>query len=232
MERSFWTELLDFLSPRRCAGCGNRLSATESVFCHECWWHMPLTHYEDNALENRMARTFWGLLPMERAAALFFYEPNTEMANMIHAVKYFDRPDLAENMGRIVAVRFAKKGFFETVDAMVPVPLSPDRLKQRGYNQSEMIARGIGEVTAIPIYNKVLARRTFQGSQTRLNPFERRDNVEHAFVLSDGSQLTGKHLLLVDDVMTTGSTLLACGELLAQQKGVKVSILTLGYTSW
>ncbi len=232
MRRSFWTELLDLLSPRRCAGCGDRLAPTETVFCHVCWWHMPLTHFEDQALDNKMARMFWGLLPLERAVALFDYEPGTEVANMIHAIKYFDRPDIAEEMGRIMADRLSAKGFFEGIDAMVPVPLSADRLRERGYNQSEMIARGIGERTGLPIYNKVLARKAFKGSQTRLNPYERKENVEHAFELVDGGNIAGRHLLLVDDVMTTGSTLLACGRLLAQEADVRVSVLTLGYTGW
>jgi ComF family protein len=230
MKTSFWTKLFDLFAPRRCAGCGRRLSAEESVFCAVCQLHVPLTHFSHDVYDNPMARLFWGLLPTERAAALFYYEPNTEVAHLLHAIKYFDRPDLAEAMGCLVAERLTTVGFFEGIDGIVPVPLSADRCRQRGYNQCELIAQGVSRVTGLPIYNNVLVRTTFQGSQTHLNAFERRENVSHSFVLTDAADLSDRHLLLLDDVVTTGSTLLACGQQLRQISGVRLSFLTLGFT--
>lgn len=220
--------MLDLFSPRRCVGCSGRLMPSEAVLCSDCLWHMPLTHFSQHACDNPMARLFWGLFPIERAAALFYYEPNTRMASMIHAMKYYNRSDVAENMGRMVARSFMDDGFFDGIDAIVPIPLSKDRQRQRGYNQSERIASGISSVTGIPVYNKVLGRKTFAGSQTRLNVYQRRENVEQAFRLQDAASLTGRHLLLVDDVVTTGSTIAACGRLLQQIPDVKISVLALG----
>ena len=228
MKTSFWTKLLDLFSPRLCVGCGNRLMPSEAVLCSDCLLHMPLTHFSQHAFDNPMARLFWGLFPVERAAALFFYEPNTQMANMIHAMKYYDRSDVAENMGVLVARSFMADGFFDGIDAIVPVPLSKDRLRQRGYNQSECIASGVSQVTRIPVCKKVLGRKTFAGSQTHLSVYQRRENVEQAFHLQDAVSLSGHHLLLVDDVVTTGSTIAACGRLLQQIPDVRISVLALG----
>lgn len=121
-------------------------------------------------------------------------------------------------------------GYFEGVDAIIPVPLSPKRERQRGYNQSEMLARGIHEITGIPVMTKVVSRKHFQQSQTSLMRHQRQENVADIFELRSAEGMAGKHLLLVDDICTTGATLASCSNMLSTIPNIRISILTLGFT--
>ena len=230
MKTSFWTKLLDLISPRLCVVCGTRLSAEQSVLCSRCWLHMPFTHFSAHPASNPMARLFWGQFPIERATALFFYEPKSEQAELIYSLKYRNRPEVGVQLGSNMARDLLPTGFFQGIDALVPVPISRNHRRQRGYNQSEAIAQGIAQQTGLPIYNKVLVRKDGAVSQTRLSQFERHANAESSFCLADASQTAHRHLLIVDDVVTTGSTMSACGRLLSQAPGVRLSALSLGFT--
>jgi len=145
-------------------------------------------------------------------------------------LKYFHRYDIGEQLGKQGALEFQKNGFFEGIDAIVPVPLTKKRQRERGYNQSEEIARGICSVTGLPIFDNVVMRESFKGSQTQLKSFERLESVENVFYMINPDRIKGKHLLLVDDVMTTGATLLSCAKELSKVQDVKFSIFTLGFT--
>jgi ComF family protein len=227
---SFWRRLLDLISPRLCVVCGHRLSVTEEAICSKCNFHLPRTGFHLNAYENEMARLFWAQVPIERATAFFYYEPHAQTANIIYELKYKNRPDIGIIIGRMLAKEIQHSGFFEGIDGIVPVPLARKRQRQRGYNQSEMIAEGIREATGIPIYNKVVSRSAFLESQTHLGRWDRNDNVEGIFqLIGDGSNIRGKHLLMVDDVVTTGATVVACGQELLKAGDVRLSVLSLGY---
>jgi ComF family protein len=232
MKTSFWTKLFDLISPRLCAVCDKRLSANESVVCAACHLHLPITNHAASPSDNELARLFWGHFDIEKAAAYFYYTPNSPEARLIHGLKYHDRPETGEQMGIIAARVFDRKGFFSNIDGIIPMPITRQRRRQRGYNQSEEIARGISRVTGLPIYNKVVERLVFHESQTHLRHYERRDNVEHAFRLADGRCVANKHLLIVDDIITTGSTVTACACELLHVPGVRVSVFALGYTKW
>lgn len=227
---SFWHRLLDLISPRICVMCGKRLSATEEVICNKCNFHLPRTGYASKPYENEMAKLFWWQFPIERAAAFFFYESHSETANIIYKLKYKNHPEIGPIMGRMVAHEFQIEHFFDDIDGIVPVPLTKKRRRERGYNQSEEIAKGISEVTGLPIYNHLVKRTLFKGSQTLKSWWERRDNVEYVFELNDTLPLHLKHLLVVDDVVTTGSTVIACSRQLAKIDGIKISVLSLGLT--
>lgn len=229
METSFWTKVLDVIAPRACAICGKRLSPEESVLCVCCHLHMPLTDLAATPLDNPMARLFWGLLPIERAAAWFYYYPKADTSALIYDLKYHHQPELGRYMGQIAARRFAEFDFFEGIDAIVPVPITRRRQWERGYNQSMEVARGVSDVTDLPIYNKVVRRVNFAGSQTKKNPWERLENVEQSFQLVDGKSIEGLHLLVIDDIVTTGATIIACGEKLATACS-KISVMSLGLT--
>ena len=177
-----------------------------------------------------MAKLFWGQIPVERAAALFHYESHAETANIIYQLKYKDHPEIGPLMGRMVATELKKDGFFDGIDEIVPVPLTKERLHQRGYNQSEEIAKGVSEITGLPINNNVVKRTVFMGSQTRRSRWDRQENVEYAFKLTHGEAIAGKHLLIVDDVVTTGATIIACAKELVKTGNVKISVLSLGLT--
>ena len=177
-----------------------------------------------------MAQLFWHLIPIERAAALIYYEPHSEIAQLIYDLKYRNRPDIGEDMGRLMANEMQLAHFFDGIDMLVPVPLSRKRLRQRGYNQSEELARGISDITHLPVVTNAVHRKHFIKSQTQLTRFERQENVSDMFELRDSSLMEGKHVLLIDDICTTGATLIACAETLKNIPGIRFSILTLGFT--
>ena len=227
---SFWHRVLDLISPRICVMCGRRLSATEEVICNKCNFHLPRTGIWQNAYDNVMAKLFWGRLPIERAAAFFYYEGHSETANIIYQLKYKGHPEIGYTMGRIAAKEFMYYDFFAGIDGIVPVPLTKERFRNRGYNQSEEIAKGISDITGLPIYNDLVKRIVFKGSQTKKNRWERNDNVEHVFSPNKQIPENIKHLLVVDDVVTTGATIVACSSILISSGDIKISVLSLGLT--
>ena len=228
MTISFWSRLLDLISPRLCVVCGERLSITEEIICSKCNLHLPRTGYHRDPYENNLAKLFWGQIPIERATALFFYEAHAETANILYDLKYKNHPDIGIVMGRMMAREIQDSGFFEGIDTIVPIPLAKKRQRQRGYNQSLMLAKGVSEITGLPISQKVIRRTVFEGSQTSKGRWERQENVEKVFELTDAQSFIGKHLLIIDDVVTTGATIVACAKELAKAGDIKFSILALG----
>ena len=212
-----------------CVVCGSRLSVSEETICGKCNLHLPRTGFQRDLYENILAKTFWGQIPIQRASALFYYEAHAETAAILYQLKYKNHPEIGGVMGRMLAREVLGSGFFEGIDAIVPVPLARKRQRQRGYNQSQEIARGISEVSGLPIYNKVVRRNIFEGSQTSRGRWERNENVENVFELTDAELIRHKHLLVIDDVVTTGATVIACAKTLCQSEGVTVSVLALGF---
>ena len=131
--------LLDFITPRACVVCGKRLSPVDEVLCPACVLHLPRTGFQRSPEDNEMARLFWGIIPVERAAALCYYAPGGELARAVYELKYRGRPDVGEALGRLMATEMQHDGFFEDIDMLVPLPLTPKRRRQRGYNQSRML---------------------------------------------------------------------------------------------
>ena len=230
MNVSWWTRILDFISPRQCVVCGKRLSPTERSLCSSCLLHLPRTTYQFTPTDNPMAQLFWHLIPIQHAAAFIYYEPHSEVAQVVYHMKYADRPDIGEDMGRLMAVEMQQAGFFDDIDLLVPVPLSRKRQRQRGYNQSERLAQGISDITHLPVVTKALRRKHFLQSQTLLSRQERQKNVADMFELRDDCMLQGHHVLLIDDICTTGATLTACADTLKDIPGLRISILTFGLT--
>ena len=226
---SFWHRVLDLISPRLCVVCGQRLTVSEEIICSKCNFHLPRTGFQQDPYENEMAKLFWHQIPIERATALFYYEAHSETANILYELKYKNRPDIGEVMGRLVAKELQPSGFFDGIDGIVPIPLAKKRQRQRGYNQSQEIACGISEITNLPIYNNVVRRNVFEGSQTNKGRWERNENVEKVFEMTDETAIQGKHLLIIDDVVTTGATVIACAKELCKTGNVKVSVLALGF---
>ena len=226
---SIWRRLLDFISPRICVVCGRRLSVTEEVLCMKCHFHLPRTEFWLNPYENEMAKNFWHQIPIERAAAYFYYEDHSDTANIVYQLKYKNHPEVGVVLGRMLAKEMQGAGFFDGIDGMVPVPLAKKRLRQRGYNQSDAIAQGISEITGLPVMGDVVMRRDFVESQTRKNRWGRAENVNQMFVLNR-IPAGVSHLLVIDDVVTTGATVTACAKQIAQNGGIKISVLALGCT--
>lgn len=231
MRTSLWTNLLDLIAPRRCAICNKRLLPEESLLCAHCNEDMEKTPFLDSPYDNLMARLFWGQFPIEKASAWFYYRPHSDPSKMIYDLKYHGQSMLGENIGEQLALRHQPTGFFDDIDAIIPIPITRKRLRQRGYNQSMQVARGISYITHLPIYDKVVKRQHFTQSQTHQDSiWERRENVREAFQLIDADKIKGKHLLIIDDIVTTGATVIACGQELAKAEGVRLSVLSIGYT--
>ncbi len=226
---SFWSRLLNLISPQACPVCGGRMTVGEALVCGKCNLQLPRTGYSGNAYRNEMAKLFWLQIPIERAAAWFFYEAHSPVSRLLYRLKYANHPETGEEMGRMMAQEMQADGFFDGIDAIIPVPLTRKRQRERGYNQSMEIARGVSGITGIPILKQVLVRTSFAESQTRKDRRGRHDNVESAFRLNKNIALQGKHLLIIDDVVTTGATITACGKQLMKAGEVKISVLTAGF---
>lgn len=226
---SFFTRLLDLVAPRTCVVCGNRLSIEEEILCVSCNLRLPRTGFSYDAYENEMAKVFWGRIPVERCAPFMYYLAKSASANLIYLLKYNDRPDIGEYLGKMIAEEFKKDYFFEEIDLIVPIPLECKRQRERGYNQSLMIARGVSDVTGLPIGTDIIERKIFESSQTEKNRWMRNDNVKDVFQLLQPEKVQGKHILLIDDVVTTGATISSCGQELAKAGNVKISVLSIGF---
>lgn len=228
MAADLFGRLLDFAAPRRCAVCGGRLAAGERGLCAACLLRLPRTMAWLTPADNMVARMFWGVFPVGRAAAFFYYKPHSDVARAIYAMKYKGRPDIGFDLGRAAAVELAAAGFFDGMDVLLPVPLARKRQRQRGYNQSWHIARGVASATGLPVEARAVVRTAYSRSQTGLTPEQRRDNVAGAFALRCAGRLEGRHALIVDDVVTTGATIAACAAAMAAVPGARLSVLTLG----
>lgn len=229
---SIFSRLLDVIAPRQCPVCHRRLSVTEQLICASCNRHLPRTDHALDFHDNELSRLFWGRFPIERAFALVRHEPKSEMANIVYRLKYGRFASTGIKMGEFIAKELRDTDFFEGITAIVPVPLTKKRQRQRGFNQSLQLARGLSAITGIPVLQNCVSRSSFAGSQTTLNRLERAENVKEAFQLTDVAALTGQHVLIVDDVVTTGATMTSLAQQLLQAKEVKISVLSWGRTSF
>jgi ComF family protein len=222
----------DLAFPRYCFVCGRRLYAARDFVCESCRERMPYLDNLHEPYDNEMARNLWGRIAhIQKAVSLLQYSSKAKSVYPIYQIKYNHQPQLAVAIGRYMAEEMQKEDFFDDIDAIVPIPLAPERERARGYNQSERLALGMQMVTALPVLNHALERSSFKDSQTQKQRWDRNENVDKLFRLCDEGQVKGRHLLLVDDVMTTGATLTACARQLNQVEGVRISVATIGFVS-
>jgi ComF family protein len=223
---SYVTSLINLFFPHCCTICGTPLVHGEEFLCMRCNMNLPRTHFHllpDNPVE----RLFWGKMNLERATSFIYYHRGSDSSKIIHQLKYGGRKEIGEVMGRYMATEILPSGFFDGIDVLIPVPLHPKRLRDRGYNQSEWIAKGIANVTKLPIETQVIKRKKHIETQTHKTPFERWENVHQIFALQQPERIEGKHVLLIDDVLTTGATILACASTFSEIKDLKISVLTI-----
>jgi ComF family protein len=216
----------DVVLPRVCPVCGQSLGSDERWLCRKCLAELPRTRYEEVTF-NTMEQHFAGKVPIERATAYFFYEKGSPYASILHDIKYRSVP----KMGYWLAARAVRdmegSGFFESIDMVTAVPLHRSKLAHRGYNQSEYLARGIAEALHVPLIEALKAVRP-HSTQTHKGAMERWQNIQGNYALKkNADRLAGKHILLVDDVITTGSTLTVCAAALKTIPGTMVSLFTL-----
>lgn len=219
--------LLEVFFPRRCVTCNALLNDWEEGMCLRCNMDLPRTNYHlhrENELEEMLADR----LDLVHATSYFFYSRGGKYSKLLHELKYEDRSDLGPILGRMMASEIkASSNFFDGIDVIVPVPLHKRKQLQRGYNQSTQLAKGVSQVTGIPIEEKAVKRIRQTESQTKKSARERLTNLDEAFSLENEDALHGKHVLIIDDVLTTGATTIACAKAAMQAGDVRISILTL-----
>lgn len=221
------SDLQGLIFPVVCPVCGDKLHRGEKLICNMCRSDMPLTNFEDkeaNAMEQRL----WGLMPVVHATSLFFYIEESRFRNLIHAIKFHGSWRTALNLGEWLGLILARTERFDEVDLIVPVPQHPLRRLQRGYNQSDYIARGVAKAMGRALDCHSLRRHRYSRSQIKRPKMERWDNVFGAFSVRNADALRGRHILLVDDVFTTGSTVCACADaILKAAPDARISVATI-----
>lgn len=223
----------DFLSlffPDLCVVCKHRLSEGEQYICTDCLLLLPKTNFHLQP-ENRLEQFFAGRIPFQRAAAYAYFVKGGSMQHIVHELKYNHNPKIGYFMGELCGENMKGSNFISDIDLLVPVPLHPKREKQRGYNQSYEICKGISAITEVMVDNTTLVRTVNNPSQTKNSRFDRWKNVEDIFSITNPEFFENKHILLVDDVITTGSTLESCAKEILKCKGSKVSIYAVGCAS-
>jgi Predicted amidophosphoribosyltransferases len=223
-----WDDFISLLFPRLCYACGNQLIRNESLICTECFVVIPRTNYH-LVEDNPVAQLFWGRCLIDKAAAFSYYHKGSRIRMLIHNLKYKGIREIGYELGRIYGLSLKESGFTNDIDMIIPVPLHPMKERIRGFNQSETISMGIADVTRLPVDIKSLARILVSATQTKRSRYERWTNVEGIFQVIDSETIMGKHVLLVDDVITTGSTIESCTNELLKIEGVKVSVVALAF---
>ena len=215
-------DLADVLFPASCAGCNRALARSEEVICTNCLTRLP--RFDDSQeLENRLA----GRLPVAAIAGYLKYETGGLTQRLLHRLKYRGQRQIGLILGTQFGAWLQQQPFWQEVEAIIPLPLHPTKEKKRGYNQSALLTQGISDATGLPVLNDVVQRLRPSASQTRKSREERWHNVAGIFAVKDTAAIAGRHVLLVDDVLTTGATLEACGQTLLEAGAEKLSLAVL-----
>jgi len=224
-----WTsDLAGLLFPKSCMLCSKTLHQQEEVLCTTCFYKLARTNFQGEA-ENPITEIFSGRLPLVSATSFLFFSKGGGTRQLIHKLKYKGKKEIGVYLGKQFGNQLNDSELFNTADAIVPVPLHPKKEHKRGYNQSLMIVEGMAKSMKVRVFSDVLYRKVHTSSQTKKSRYERWQNVKDIFEIKNGQCLEGKHVLLVDDVITTGATLEACGNKLLEIPGIKLSIASIAY---
>ncbi|MFL9844231.1 ComF family protein [Flavobacterium rhizosphaerae] len=221
--------LINLLYPEHCNGCNSQLLETEAVLCIQCRHELPFTHQCINP-ENEIAKRLSGRLPLEHASSLLYFHKQGMVQQMVHNLKYRGRQEVGKLAGQLYAAELKNAGVLQTVNEIIPVPLHPKRLRERGYNQVTEFGRALSAGLDISYNEKLLLRTAYTKTQTKKNLEARAGIIGSAFEVKATEKDYNKHFLLIDDVITTGATLESCGRLLLSIPGAKLSIVTIAYT--
>lgn len=227
--KQVFTDVLHLFYPKLCMACEQSLPLKSDLLCVSCSFELPKTNFHFMA-QNQLTEQLWGRIPIHHGSAYYYFTKNSGVQNMIHSLKYQNRPDIGEYLGEAHGKSLRESPFYQKIDAIVPVPLHWKKLKKRGYNQALMYAKGLATAFEKPV-EELISRTESTSTQTKKSRLHRFQNVEHVFDLVDRFTTASKHFLLVDDVMTTGATLEACAQKILQNQDCKVSVATIAYAS-
>ena len=218
--------LLQLVFPHVCDGCGSDLLSEESRLCLRCLAAMPETNFEKHP-GNPVEKLFWGRLSLINATAQYYFTKESLMQRLMHQLKYRGNKELGLQLGRLMGIAINDADRFNDIDALVPLPLFPSKEKRRGFNQATVLCNGMAEILALPVLNNIVSRPQHTDTQTKKGRIDRWKNIEGKFFLTNASAIENMHLLLVDDVITTGATLESCGSELLKAENIRLSIATL-----
>ncbi len=235
MQTTFLPKLISWIDPvfwlyfpKNCPACGRPLRLFGANICGRCSQNLPETHFFE-APGNPIEKIFYGRLPISAGAAAWYFHKNSALQALLFQLKYKSNEDVGLFIGKQMGALLAASERFDTIDALIPVPLHPQALSKRGFNQAALICEGIGQVWHKPVFTGAITRTKHTNTQTKQNRAVRWENMENAFSIKDPTSIAGKHLLLIDDVITTGATIEACGKTLLSVKDVKVSVAAAAY---
>ncbi len=219
---------LHIFYPHVCTGCGSDILPNDNLLCLACTESLPNTHFalhEGNPVE----KSFWGRIPVAAAHSQFYFAKESLVQHLIPQLKYKNNKEIGAYLGELTGSTLLGSGRFQNMDMIIPLPLYPDKERKRGYNQAAVICDGMAKTMQAPVITNNVTRKRFTETQTRKHRDERWQNVEGSFVVNNPAALAGKNILLVDDVVTTGATLEACGQAILQIEGTRLFIATLAY---
>lgn len=226
--RTYLSDFISLIFPELCAACHASLVANEEILCTNCLYNLPYTNFHLQP-DNIVAQQFWGKLPVIAGYAMFFFNKGGNVQKMMHHFKYDKMPQIGNYLGRLAGKQLLENKIFKTADFIIPVPLHRKRLKERGFNQSACFAEGLAEKLSAQVATGNLIRAVATKTQTHKSRFARFENMKEVFVVANPDILVNKHVLLVDDTVTTGATLEACGLELLKVPGLRLSIATIAY---
>lgn len=231
--KSFFTEVcFDFISmfyPRYCLVCHGGLVKGEDKLCTRCIYHLPKSNYHSNP-HNPVFKRLEGRFPLYAATSFLVFRKKGRAQKILHAIKYQNQPELGVRIGKVYGNDIANIDCFKA-DMIIPVPLHNSRMRKRGYNQSELFGKGLAEALKIPLMSNAITRNVKTETQTKKNKLLRWRNVEEVFEVTDATLVKGAHILLVDDVITTGATIEACAQQLVKAGCQKISVISIAYAS-
>lgn len=222
----FLTDFLHLFFPNVCPGCMANHPTPGHFLCVRCNFRLPRTDYHQHR-ENPFTERFWGRVELESGASMLLFKKKGLTRDLIFNLKYKGRQEIGHTLGRAYGKTLQSSPFFKNIDLIIPVPLHYRKIRKRGYNQSAAFGEGLSQGMEIPQRTDILKRKTHSATQTRKGTIERLENVQDIFTLKQEKLLRGKHVLLVDDVLTTGATLEACALQLMQAEEVRISMATI-----
>ena len=223
------TDLFDLFFPEDCINCGKLLEVKGKYFCLSCLSEMPLTYFSFH-VENELERSFKGRIPLQAATSLLYFEKKGLVQRMIHELKYHQKPQIGAFLGKWLGGEMVLSKRFDFIDFVVPVPLHPQKERKRGYNQVHSFAESLAYTLNAESNFSLLIKNWNRNTQTQKNRQERMMTQEKEYTLKETNILKNSHILLVDDIVTSGSTLQACADALLHVKGIKLSLATMAYT--